>query len=86
MTPEWEELRNWAIHNMERRTLDKMKEIERRTLPERVAKLLEGFDHKKWSQRPDMETGYFSEGIADKVIAALRTGDTSELEKWQKKT
>ena len=89
MTPEWKELKAWIkthIRNVELMVVvNKMEEIESRTLPERVAKLIEGFDHGPWSRTRSLSTIYWSSEFGEIVRNALITGDTSELEKWQVK-
>jgi hypothetical protein len=102
MTPEWEELkerlkeeRHKKFHNAEghdllRRALEIMAEIEKRTLPGRVAELcLRVNDQRLWDawqawveiQKYDWSQERYQR---EEIAKALLTGDTSELEKWQK--
>jgi len=96
MIPEWEELKAYVKVKQNSyyaaRIYDKMEEIERRTLPKRVAELLDktnteqfGCDcrlvvnHGRW-------LSHFQLAEIFKVIShSILTRDLSELEKWQKK-
>jgi len=91
MTPEWEELKDYVkvernSYHYAARIYDKMSEIEHRTLPERVAKLIANFDHESWEETVRLsEPLKWSAKFGMVVEKALRTGDLSGLEKWQKK-
>jgi len=87
MTPEWEELKSWLISCglAYGSAVKKMEDIERRTLPERVAKLLDGFDFNRFDDAEPPLKQCNTQYIAIWVTHALRTGDTSPLEKWQVK-
>lgn len=97
MEKEWKELKKhvlemrgievdkaylWTTYND---LLIKMDELERRRLPERVAELLENLDPIK-VDAAYMTTGFETSGemVGFAAAKALRTGDTSELEKWTK--
>ena len=67
-----------------RDTLDKMTEIERRDLAGRVAALIENLSHTEYCKT--LVLGQDIVHATNKMIVhALRTGDTAELERWQKK-
>lgn len=94
MTPEWEneweELKDRLVYDLSQGFIDEetrkgkqavlewMAEIEKRTLPERVAALVDNLqpnEGAKWSTDP----------VCKMISRALRTGDLSELKKWQRK-
>lgn len=88
MTPEWEELKRRLKINIADQRDERFKrgveyaimqilEIEKRTLPERVAELLEN---------AVMCNHWHGPQLLPVIAKALRTGDLTELEKWQRKT
>ena len=62
--------------------IDQMKRIEDEIFPEIIGILFENFDHEaKFREQKDWSSGEFN----DMIARAYKTGDTSDLEKWQKK-
>ena len=88
MTPEMQEVRDyvgrtiWADATIMRKdVLDRIDEIENRTLPQRVAEILEKMDHEGGIiGQPSPQ--FACKIQADLIAQALRSGDTSEIEKW----
>jgi hypothetical protein len=70
---------------IEARTI--METVERRHLAERVAEILESADWTKMNRWCRNQIGHFGwcNLVLPAISQALRSGDTSEIEKWRKK-
>lgn len=91
MGKEWQELKGYVSGLYGEKATIKvidilrfMEDLERRSLPERVAKLLDNLSHTKMIASNVLSPGADIVHFTNKLISkALRTGDTTELEKWQ---
>lgn len=94
MDKEWEELKEWfraeaagLLGNTAAiKCESKMSELERRSLPERVAEILENLDGDKFAEASTHQKykRWSWELVVPEIAKALRTGDLSEIQKWVK--
>jgi hypothetical protein len=89
MTPEWKELKRKfqeAADGYGHYALLDMAEIENRTLPQRVAEILEKSGTLETIVEGNLPLGASITRYTRLTIAqALRSGDTTEIEKWVRK-